>query len=80
MPEPKYPNEAIDKRVEGEVVLRGIIIAQGRVTVYEVLQSFPLLDEAAIDVVENEWLFEPATKDGKPVAAVAELSVTFHMK
>jgi protein TonB len=76
-PRPPYPDEAIAKKIEGDVFLKVIIDAEGRITVYEVLKSLPVFDKVAIEFAEKEWLFEPATKNGKPVESVAELRVTF---
>ena len=36
------------------------------------------LDEKAIEAVRN-WKFEPAKKDGKPVAVQINVEVNFHL-
>jgi protein TonB len=79
MPRPTYTVEAIRKKLSGEVVLRVIIDERGKVKVLEITHSIPELDQEAIRVVEREWLFHPATKNGRPVASVAELVVTFNL-
>ena len=76
---PKYTVEAIRKKITGEVELRALINEKGKVRVLDVIRSIPELDEEAIRVVEEEWLFRPATKNGRPVACVAVLSVTFNL-
>jgi protein TonB len=78
-PLPKYTVEAIRKKITGEVVLRALINEKGKVKVLNVVQSIPELDDEAIRVVEEKWLFSPAKKNGRPVACVAELAVTFNL-
>jgi protein TonB len=79
MPRPTYTVEAIRKKLSGEVVLKALIDERGKVKVLEIIRSIPELDKEAIRVVEMEWLFRPATKNGRPVASVAELVVTFNL-
>jgi protein TonB len=79
MPRPTYTVEAIRKKVSGEVVLKVIIDVRGKVKVLSVARSIPELDREAIRVVEEEWLFRPATKNGRPIDSVAELVVTFNL-
>jgi outer membrane biosynthesis protein TonB len=43
-----------------------------------VLQSIPLLDTAALEVV-REWIFTPAVRHGVPVATVARAPVVFRI-
>ncbi len=79
MPRPTYTVEAIRKKVSGEVVLKVIIDVRGRVKVVSVVRSIPELDQEAIRVVEQEWLFRPATTNGRPIDSIAELVVTFNL-
>jgi protein TonB len=75
---PRYPQEAFVKRVEGTVVVEILIDASGRVSRTRVIESIPLLDEAARDAVSG-WLFQPAVKRGHPVPAVAHAPVRFRI-
>ena len=79
MPVPSYTIEAIRQKVEGVVVLRAIINEKGQVEVLRVVRSIPGLDEEAIKFVEARWLFQPATKNGRPVASLSELVVKFNL-
>jgi TonB family protein len=36
------------------------------------------LDEKAIEAVQK-WRFQPATKDGEPVAVLINVETTFHL-
>lgn len=75
---PQYPQEAFVKKIEGTVVLEILIDPYGRVVRARVLQSVPQLDAAAIATVK-QWLFQPAIKNGRPVATIAHAPVNFHI-
>ncbi len=79
MPQPSYTREAIRDNVSGVVMLRVVIDKQGKVKVLEVLRSIPALDAEAIRVVESEWRFHPATRQGRPVPALSNLIVRFNL-
>ena len=79
MPQPSYTREAIRDNVSGVVVLRVVIDERGKVKVLEVLRSVPALDAEAIRVVESEWRFHPATRQGRPVPALSDLVVRFNL-
>jgi protein TonB len=75
---PRYPQAAYDKRVEGTVEVEILIGEAGNVAHADIRKSIPELDQAAVDCV-RVWTFEPARRDGKPVAAVATAPVTFRI-
>ena len=79
MPQPSYTREAIRDNVSGVVVLRVVIDERGKVKVLKVLRSVPALDAEAIRVVESEWQFHPATRQGRPVPALSDLVVRFNL-
>jgi protein TonB len=79
MPQPSYTRQAIRDNVAGSVVLRVVIDERGEVRVLKVIRSVPELDEEAIRVVEADWRFHPATKNGRPVAALSDLIVRFNL-
>jgi protein TonB len=79
MPQPSYTEEAIRNNVTGSVVLRVVIDERGAVSVLKVLHSVPELDEEAIRVVESQWRFRPATRDGRPVPTLSDLKVRFQL-
>lgn len=66
MTQPTYPTEALG--IEGNVVLRYGIDAEGHVTDLKVSESTPvgLFDAAALEAV-GKWSYRPRTVDGKPV-------------
>jgi TonB family protein len=64
--DPIYPPEAVQERIEGDVVLKISIGADGKVMSAEVHQGVhPLLDAAAVAAAE-QFEFSPAEWDGKP--------------
>jgi protein TonB len=79
MPQPSYTRRAIRDNVSGAVVLRVVIDERGRVAVLKVLRSIPELDEEAIRVVEADWRFRPATRNGRPIPALSDLVVRFNL-
>lgn len=78
-PDPEYSEEARKAKFMGVCALSLIVGADGRPRDIEVARSVGLgLDEKAIEAVKM-WKFEPATKDGKPVAVKINVEVTFHL-
>ena len=78
---PVFPEEAKRQRLEGQVVLRGVIDITGAVTELEVLSvDHPGVgfEEAAIEAV-RQWRYEPATSDGEPVEMYVTFTVEFSL-
>lgn len=80
MPRPRFPEAALRDGVRGRVVLRALITQRGTVEVLRVLRSVPGLDDEAIRVVENEWRFRPAHRNGRPVPSLSDLVVRFALR
>lgn len=75
---PRYPAGLAKAGVEGTVILRVDVSAEGRATGVEVHRSsgHASLDEAAMARV-REWRFTPAMKDGAPAAGEVLVPVDF---
>ncbi|HXB57241.1 MAG TPA: TonB family protein [Vicinamibacteria bacterium] len=73
---PVFPEIAKAARVPGVVVLDCVIGPDGRVTDVHVLHGHPLFERAAVDAV-REWLYRPSLLNGRPVAVVMTVTVTF---
>ncbi|HSK79671.1 MAG TPA: energy transducer TonB [Thermoanaerobaculia bacterium] len=74
---PRYTEMARRAGVQGAVRVEAIIDEQGRVTNVRVLRALPMgLDRAAVEAVE-QWRFQPATLDGRPIKVYFSLTVTF---
>jgi len=69
---PAYP----DTRVEGTVLVRALVCEHGRVVRTEIVNSIPMLDEAASEAV-MQWTFRPARSGGQPVAVWVDAPVRF---
>lgn len=79
-PDPEYSEEARKKKFQGKCVLWLIVPPDGRPRDIKVAGE-PLglgLDEKAIEAV-SQWRFEPALKDGKPVAVKIKVEVNFRL-
>ena len=81
--DPVYPRLAQIQRRNGSVLLRAEISADGFVRGARVLQASPPglgFEESALDAVKL-WRFRPATtQDGRPVAVLYSLQVTFLLR
>lgn len=75
---PDYPQAALRGGVQGTVIVRVDIGADGRPTRVDIARSSGSreLDRAAQRAVEG-WRFEPALKRGRPVSSVLEVPVEF---
>ncbi len=78
---PEYPARARARDVEGQVVLEVILDQTGRIEdAIRVVQSVPLLDEAAVAAVK-QWRFRPARdRAGEPVRVLMEIPVRFVLR
>ena len=79
MPNPEYTDSARKKKINGNVTLAMIVTAEGKVRDLKVVKSLDKdLDKQALNAV-NTWRFEPASKDGKPVAVHLSTDVTVRL-
>jgi TonB family protein len=76
---PTYPAEAKEKQIQGEVVVKAKISETGVVTSAEAISGPELLQQAAVDAVK-QWRFDPAVKDGKPIAVNSDIEIKFRLK
>jgi len=74
--EAKYPADALADQVQGTVGLRLSIDTTGHVTDAEVTSGPEALRQAAIDAV-RQWVYQPFAIGGKPLAAAADVRVSF---
>lgn len=79
-PLPEFTQEAIHARISGIVVIQVMIRKDGHATPIKIIHGLGYgLDESAINKIGQEWHFKPATKDGKPVDVLANLSIGFSL-
>lgn len=78
-PDPEYSEEARKAKWQGTVVLWVIVSPDGRTRDIKVQRSLGLgLDEKAVEAVRS-WKFDPAKKDGQPVAVQINVEVNFRL-
>lgn len=80
--DPIYPSAARQAGLEGTVILRIQILANGRPDEITIIQStgYPVLDDAAVTAV-RKWQFIPAKdrSSGRTIACTTTLPVSFHL-
>lgn len=78
-PDPEYSEEARKAKYQGVCVLWLIVGPDGRPRDIRVTRTLGLgLDEKAVEAV-RQWKFDPAMKDGKPVAVQISVEVSFRL-
>ncbi len=73
---PVYPALARSAGVSGEVQIEATIGADGKVVDATVVRSIALLDQAALDAVQ-QWEYLPTMLNGVPVPVVVNVTVNF---
>lgn len=73
---PIYPAIARSARVSGIVIIEATIGPDGKVIDAKVLRSVPLLDQAALDAVQ-QWEYQPTLLNGVPVPVVVTVTINF---
>ncbi len=77
--DPEFSEEARKAKYQGTCTLMLIVDSNGHPTNIRVANSLGMgLDEKAIEAAKK-WRFEPAQKDGHPVAVEIALEVDFHL-
>ncbi|HTV57794.1 MAG TPA: energy transducer TonB [Verrucomicrobiae bacterium] len=74
--QPGYPAIALAMRLSGQVRLRALISADGRVRELSLLAGNPILARAAIAAVA-EWRYRPTLLNGRPVEVETLITVNF---
>jgi len=76
--QPVYPPIARAARVQGTVVLKGIIGKDGRVESLEVISGPAMLQQAALDAVMS-WTYRPYLLNGSPAEFETTINVVFSL-
>lgn len=79
-PEPRYPEAARRRGIEGVVELEVLVLSDGGAGSVRVARSSgsALLDEAAL-VAVRAWRFRPAVRAGEPVDSTVIIPIRFHL-
>lgn len=75
---PIYPAIAKAAKVSAIVILEATIAKDGKVKDIKVLRGHPMLDQAAIDAVQ-QWEYTPTTLNGQPVDIIMTVTVNFQL-
>ena len=75
-----YPKEAIDKGIEGRVIVSFQINTNGSVTIRDVRGTNKLLEVAAKEIFEKLPTFIPGKQGGKPVPVIFNYPINFQIK
>ena len=78
---PTYTTDALERRIQGTVVLELIVTADGMPSRIRVVRSLDPdgLDGAATEAV-GQWRFRPGKKDGTPVAVLVTIFLDFTIR
>ena len=78
-PDPAYTDEARRAKHQGVCVLGLIVDVDGHTRDIRVVRGLGMgLEQKAIDAV-RQWRFDPALKDGRPVAVQISVEVSFRL-
>ena len=76
---PSYPQIAVFQQARGTIVIDITIGTDGKVQDARIVQSVPLLDQAALEAV-RQWEYEPTRVDGFLVTVVMTVIVNFSIQ
>ena len=79
---PSYTDAALKAHIEGSAWVQAIVGVDGRVERVRLVKSLDTvsgLDEEALKAA-RQWTFNPATRAGQPVRALAMLELTFTLR
>jgi TonB family protein len=76
----QYPQECVEKRIEGRVIVQFIITEEGKMICIKIRRSLhPALDEEALRVVKLMPDWQPASNSGVPTKMCYILPVLFKL-
>jgi TonB family protein len=75
---PEYPSHARFARIQGTVVVAGVIGKDGKIHDLHVVRGHPLLATAAETAV-SQWRYKPYLMNGEPVEVETEFFVSFSL-
>ena len=75
-PDPRYPEEARKKGLQGVVKLHVLVAKDGSVKKLSVISGDPILAKSSLDTVRR-WKYQPTLSNGKPVEVESVVEITF---
>ncbi|HCP01472.1 MAG: hypothetical protein CL573_05400 [Alphaproteobacteria bacterium] len=79
--QPHYPLVARKRGYEGKAIIRVELSSAGKVATAKIAESsgYTVLDTAAQEALSN-WQFQPATRNGAPVAGRIDVPIEFRLR
>ncbi len=78
-PDPQYTDKAVEREVQGTMVVRCVVTTEGKVFDCRVLKGLPFMDRAAIDALERRR-YRPATLGGRSVEVNYDFKITLRLR
>ncbi len=78
-PDPQYTDRALEREVQGTMVVRCVVTVEGKVFGCRVAKGLPFMDRAAIDALERRR-YRPATLGGRPVEVNYDFKITLRLR
>ena len=76
----KYPAEAIDKKIQGRVIVQFVVKEDGSISEAKVVRGIdPLLDKEALRVTNSMPKWNPGKQDGKAVSVKYTIPISFKL-
>ena len=75
----RYPQEAVEKKIEGRVIVQLRIDKKGILSIKEIRGRNPLLEEEACRIFDGFPQFSPALLRGKPVNILYNYPIVFRI-
>lgn len=76
----RYPARAIDKRIEGTVLVQFIVCKDGTLCDIQAVSGPEELRETAVDLIKKTPNWIPATQNGRVVRAYKKQVITFRLR
>jgi protein TonB len=77
-PAPTYTEKALEREIQGVIVVKCVVTQDGRVHDCRVVRSLPFMDRAVIEALEKRR-YTPATQGGKPIEVDYTFKITLRM-
>jgi protein TonB len=76
--QPVYPPFAMERRIEGAVVVEATVAEDGSVRNARAIRGQSLLAQAAVEAVRR-WRYRAAVLNGKPEATQTQITINFSL-
>jgi protein TonB len=77
-PNPQYTEKALEKEVQGVIVVKCVVTIDGRIHDCRVIRSLPFMDRAVITALEKRR-YSPATQGGRPIEVDYTFKITLRL-